>query len=81
MCIDIEFVTKLLRYAADKLEEAQRIANEPIQEDMSAQQVEEQLKHSLHVGLKTIELIQVHVQGVYNSEGHIDWDALVHSVL
>ena len=73
MCIDVEFVKGLLRHMSDKLDNAQMLVDEKKPVEAFHQQI--------HEVMKTYELLQVHMKGVYTSEGEVDWDALVHSVL
>ena len=73
MCIDVEFVKGLLAHMSDKLENAKMLADEtkPV----------EAVQHQLVEAVKTYELLEIHMEGVYTSKGHINWDALFHSVL
>ena len=73
MCIDVEFVKGLLKHMSEKLENAKLLVkeNKPVKD----------IDHQLSEVVKTYELLQVHMKGVYLSGGEVDWDALVHSVL
>ena len=73
MCIDVEFVKGLLKHMSEKLENAKLLVGE----DKSVLVIEQQLSEAM----KTFELLQEHMKGVYNDGKDINWDALVHSVL
>ena len=73
MCIDVEFVKGLLAHMSEKLDTAKMLADET--KPLAG------IRHQLNEAVKTHELLQAHMKGVYSSEGAIDWDALVHSVL
>ena len=73
MCIDVKFAKVLLHHMSEKLENAKILSDEgkPI----------EVVCHQLREAMETYELLRVHMEGVYGSEGELDWDALVHSLL
>ena len=73
MCIDVEFVKGLLKHMSEKLDTAKMLADET--KPLAA------IRHQLNEAVKTNELLQAHMKGVYTSEGELDWDALMHSVL
>jgi len=73
MCIDVEFVKGLLKHMIDKLDDAKLT----VAEGESLMIIEQQLGEAV----KTYELLREHMKGAYTSEGEVDWDALVHSLL
>ena len=73
MCIDVEFVKGLLEHMSDKLDNAKMLSDEG--KPVGA------VHHQLGEAVKTYEFLRAHMKGVYSSEGEVDWDALVHSVL